>query len=120
MFTQLGQIALPVADPDRAAAFYGEQLGLRQLYRFGTLIFFDCGGIRIMLEGGSGDAHPSPGICHYFKVADIAAAVATLTARGVHFDDTPHLISRMPDHELWMTFFKDPDGHQLALMEERR
>jgi methylmalonyl-CoA/ethylmalonyl-CoA epimerase len=24
----------------------------------------------------------------------------------------------MPDHDLWMTFFKDPDGHMLALMME--
>lgn len=120
MLTHLGQLALPVADPDRAAAFYGEQLGLRQLYRFGALVFFDCGGVRIMLEGASGNVQPAPGVCHYFTVADIDAAVATLTQRGVIFDDTPHLISRMPDHELWMTFFKDPDGHQLALMEERR
>jgi methylmalonyl-CoA/ethylmalonyl-CoA epimerase len=26
----------------------------------------------------------------------------------------------MPDHELWMCFFRDPDGHTLALMEEKR
>ena len=38
---------------------------------------------------------------------------------GASFDDEPHLVERMPDHESWMTFFKDPDGNQLALMEER-
>jgi hypothetical protein len=26
----------------------------------------------------------------------------------------------MPDHELWMCFFRDPDEHVLALMCERR
>jgi len=30
------------------------------------------------------------------------------------------MIARMPDHELWMAFFNDLDGNQLALMEERR
>jgi methylmalonyl-CoA/ethylmalonyl-CoA epimerase len=40
--------------------------------------------------------------------------------QGVTFDDCPHLVARMPDHELWMAFFRDPDGHLLAIMEEKR
>ncbi len=36
----LGQIALPVADPDRSQTFYGDTLGLALLYRFGHLVFF--------------------------------------------------------------------------------
>ena len=56
----------------------------------------------------------------YFRTDDIADAHATLRSRGLRFDDEPHLIAKMPDHELWMVFFKDPDGNQLALMEERR
>jgi methylmalonyl-CoA/ethylmalonyl-CoA epimerase len=43
-----------------------------------------------------------------------------MQSRGVPFVDDPHLVARMPDHELWMCFFKDPDGHTFALMEERR
>ena len=54
----------------------------------------------------------------YFRCADIALAVGELSARGVKFDDKPHLIAKMDDHDLWMTFFKDPDGHTLALMQE--
>jgi len=46
--------------------------------------------------------------------------VSEMKAMGASFDDEPHLVARMPDHEWWMTFFKDPDGNQLALMEERR
>jgi catechol 2,3-dioxygenase-like lactoylglutathione lyase family enzyme len=34
--SQIGQIALPVADVDRAEAFYGEVVGLRKLFRCGT------------------------------------------------------------------------------------
>jgi methylmalonyl-CoA/ethylmalonyl-CoA epimerase len=28
------------------------------------------------------------------------------------------LIAKMDDHDLWMAFFTDPDGHTLALMQE--
>jgi methylmalonyl-CoA/ethylmalonyl-CoA epimerase len=30
------------------------------------------------------------------------------------------MVAKMPDHELWMAFFNDPDGNLLALMEEKR
>ena len=30
----------------------------------------------------------------------------------------PHLIARMPDHELWMTFLRDPDRNLIGLMSE--
>lgn len=116
----LGQIALPVSDADRSEHFYGELLGLPKLFRFGTLVFFDCGGVRLMLEG-SGKAAPSTsGACHYFKVQGIDAAYEELKTRGVTFVDQPHLVAKMPDHELWMAFFVDPDGHMLSLMEEKR
>jgi methylmalonyl-CoA/ethylmalonyl-CoA epimerase len=36
----------------------------------------------------------------------------------VPFDREPHLIARMPGHELWMAFFRDPDRNLLALMSE--
>lgn len=117
---QIGQIALPVSDPDQSESFYGRSLGLTRLFRFGSLVFFDCAGVRLMLEGSSKAVVASTGTCHYFRVGNIDAAVLELSARGVKFDDEPHLIAKMPDHELWMVFFRDPDGHQLALMEERR
>jgi methylmalonyl-CoA/ethylmalonyl-CoA epimerase len=28
------------------------------------------------------------------------------------------MIAKMPDHELWMAFFRDPDKNLLALMSE--
>ena len=115
-----GQFALPVSDVDRAESFYGQVLGLTKLFRFGSLVFFDCGGVRLMLEGSSNAVQPCAGVCHYFKVEDIIGSVHELQGNGVRFEGEPHLIAKMPDHELWMAFFKDPDGHLLALMEERR
>ncbi|MBL8993098.1 MAG: VOC family protein [Spirochaetia bacterium] len=118
--SRLGQFALPVSDADRGERFYGEVLGLKKLFRFGSLVFFDCQGVRLMIEGSSKAVVPSQGVCHYFAVSQIEDEVRELKAKGVTFEDEPHLIAKMPDHDLWMTFFKDPDGHLLALMEERK
>lgn len=114
----VGQIALTIRDADRSQAFYGDVLGLRLIDRYGTLVFFDAGNLRLMLGEG---LEVSPGnSCVYLRVPDIEAAHAGLAARGVTFQDGPALIARMADHELWMAFFQDPDGHQLALMTEKR
>lgn len=117
----LGQVALPARDADRALAFYRDALGLPFLYRFGALVFFDCGGVRLLIEA-TADGRPleRAGGCLYFRVADIDRAYAELAARGIVFAGAPHLIARMPDHELWMAFFEDPDGNTLALMAEKR
>lgn len=50
----------------------------------------------------------------------IETVAKDLKTKGVAFEGDPHLIAKMPDHELWMAFFRDPDGHLLALMEEKR
>jgi methylmalonyl-CoA/ethylmalonyl-CoA epimerase len=115
--SQIGQIALPVGDVDRAEAFYEKVLGLRKLYRYGELTFFDCSGVRLLLEK-SRDMDGVKRGCIYFRCADIALAVAELKKRGLAFDSAPHLIAKMSDHDLWMAFFTDPDGHTLALMQE--
>ena len=115
---KVGQIALTIREADRSQAFYGEVLGLPLLYRYGPLVFFDAGNLRLMLGEGP---EVSPGnTCVYLQVPDIEAAHAALVGKGVAFQDGPKLIARMPDHELWMAFFQDPDGHQLALMTEKR
>jgi methylmalonyl-CoA/ethylmalonyl-CoA epimerase len=115
---RIGQIALAVADVDRAETFYRDVLGLRHLYRFGDLTFFDCAGVRLLLEKLHDPNNVAPGSPLYFDCHDIALAVAELTGRGVRFNGPPHLIAPMPDHDLWMAFFTDPDGHTLALMQE--
>lgn len=113
----IGQIALNVSDVDRAEEFFDVKLGLRRLFRFGDLSFFDCAGVRLLLER-TDDVAKLPGSPIYFRVADIALARRELEGRGVEFVDRIHLIAPMADHDLWMTFFKDPDDHMLALMME--
>lgn len=119
--TAIGQIALTVQDVARSSAFYRDAVGLPFLFAAGpTLAFLDAGGVRLMLSAGDGEFKPGLSSVLYFKVADIIAAHAERRARGVPFVDEPHLIAPMPDHDLWMCFFKDPDGHTMALMCELR
>jgi methylmalonyl-CoA/ethylmalonyl-CoA epimerase len=75
---RIGQIALPVSDSDRAEVFYGETLGLKKPFRFGNLVFFDCAGVRLMLEGSAKTVNAAAGVCHYFKVDSIPDSVAEL------------------------------------------
>jgi methylmalonyl-CoA/ethylmalonyl-CoA epimerase len=114
----LGQIARPVADADRAEAFYEGVLGLRKLFRFCGLVFFDCAGVRLMLDQAPAGTAVAPAGPLYFRVADIVLARRELQAQGVSFVDEIHLIAPMVDHDLWMSFFADPDGHPTALMME--
>jgi predicted enzyme related to lactoylglutathione lyase len=117
----IGQIANTVHDMPRAVAFYRDALGIRQLPipAGPNLAFFDCDGIRLMLSLPEGEFQHNGSVL-YFKVTDIQSAYAELQSRGVQFMGEPHLIARMPDYELWMAFFRDPDGNPLALMAEQR
>jgi len=115
----IGQIALAVADVDRAEAFYKDTLGLRKLYRFGDLTFFDCAGVRLMLSmPESGFDHP--GSILYFAVEDIRETHQTLVSRGVSFRTEPHKIATLADREVWLADFEDTEGNTLALMSEPR
>jgi len=116
----LGQIALTVQDLDRATAFYRDTLGLPLLFQFPGLAFFNLHGIRLMLSRGEGEPKEPHGTVLYFKTDDLQSGFATLRERGVHILGEPHLIAKMPDHELWMAFAEDPEGNLLGLMSEVR
>jgi len=91
-------------------------LGLKKLFRPGPdMVFFDAGGVRLYLQKASQPEDVAKAAILYLLCEDIAVAAAELRCRGVPFVDAPHRIAEMPDHDLWMTFFKDPDGHLLAL-----
>ena len=117
---KIGQIAIPVTDVERAIAFYRDVLGLTFLFQAGpNLAFFDCGGVRLLLDKpeqeGEFEKHSS---VIYFSVTDIKSSFADVAAKGAEVVDQPHLIARLPDREVWMGFFRDPDKNLLALMSE--
>ena len=66
-------------------------------------------------------------------VSDVAKALAFYRdALGLAFlfspaptlaflqERAPQLAARLPDHELWIGFVRDPDGNLVGLMEEKR
>jgi DNA-binding CsgD family transcriptional regulator/catechol 2,3-dioxygenase-like lactoylglutathione lyase family enzyme len=116
-FGRIGQISRSVSDIAKAEAWYRDVLGLRHLYTFGKLAFFDCGGTRLYLrQEGPLQANES---LLYFQVEDIQAARDRLVERGVEFTHAPHKIHTHADGtEEWMGFFKDPEGRPLAIMSQ--
>jgi methylmalonyl-CoA/ethylmalonyl-CoA epimerase len=116
--SQIGQIAVPVSDIERAILFYRDILGMRFLFLAPPgLAFFDLSGIRLMLDGPA-KARAGTSSVIYYKVQDLQSAFTTLSKRGVRFEAKPHLIAKMPDHDLWMAFLRDPDKNLIALMSE--
>ena len=119
--SRIGQIAINAHDVERAAAFYQDALGLKLLFKAGPgLAFFDCGGVRLMLSRPEKPEFDHPSSILYFTVPDIQAAFAKMKESAVKFEDEPHLLARMPDHDLWMTFFRDSEGNLMGLMSEVR
>ena len=116
--SQIGQIAIVVKDVERSTAFYRDTLGMRFLFAFPGLAFFDCDGVRLMLSKPETKEFDHPSSCLYFRVADINSAYETLRSRDVEFIDAPHIVARMTDYDLWMAFFRDPDANIFALMAE--
>ena len=117
--SRVGQIAIVCKDVARATAFYRDTLGVRFLFSAGpTLSFFDCGGVRLMLSTAEGVA-TGTSVLYYF-VTDIEGTKNALVAKHVTFIGEPHLIARMPDHELWLAEFRDSEDNVCALMEEKR
>jgi methylmalonyl-CoA/ethylmalonyl-CoA epimerase len=117
----IGQIGLTVKDLAAAKAFYGDVLGLTFLFDAGTMAFYQCGGVRVMLGlAEPGRETPMGGTILYFKVAGIEAVCESLRGKGVEFAQEAHVVAKMPDHVLWMAFVKDADGNPVGLMEEVR
>src|SRR5262245_521648 len=119
--SRIGQISMNARDLDRAVGFYRDVLGLRFLFTAPPkLAFFDCDGVRLLLDVPLDKEFDHPGSILYFTVDDIKAMHQTLDSRGVKFRKGPHLIAKLPDREVWMAFFDDTEGNTLALMSEPR
>jgi methylmalonyl-CoA/ethylmalonyl-CoA epimerase len=84
------------------------------------MAFFLAGSVRLMLGRSEKPDSERFSSLSYFRVGDIHKACEALASRGVTFEREPHLVAKMPDHELWMAFFRDPDRNLLALMCEKR
>lgn len=119
--SDIGQIAITVSDVEKALVFYRDALGLPFLFSPApTLAFLQAGAVRLMLSTPQGAGTVGGNSVLYFKVADIEAVFAAILERGATQERAPQLAARMPDHELWIGFVRDPDGNLVGLMEEKR
>jgi methylmalonyl-CoA/ethylmalonyl-CoA epimerase len=119
MIQKIGQIAVPVTDLQRAVEFYRDTLGLPFLFQTPPgLAFFSCGEVRLLLDAAVEPTAERYSSLIYFQVEKIYTACKTIESRGVVLEQPPHLIASMDTHDLWMAFFRDPDGNLLGLMCE--
>jgi predicted enzyme related to lactoylglutathione lyase len=116
----VGQVSINAHDVQRAIGFYRDVLGLPLLFEIPNAAFFQAGGVRLYLAKPETPELDHPASILYYRVADIHASCAAIRAGGAQVEGEPHLIARMPDHELWMVFFRDTEGNTAALMSEVR
>jgi predicted enzyme related to lactoylglutathione lyase len=117
----VGQVAVTVSDVAKATAFYRDVIGLGFLFSAGpNLTFLAAGSTRLMLTTPQGHGEVGKNSVLYFKVNGIEAAFASMLTRGATSERAPQLTAKMPDHELWIGFLRDPDGNLVGVMEEKR
>jgi len=117
----IGQISITVSDVSKVLPFNRDVLGLKFLFSLNSnLAFLASGPVRIMLSTPQGSGKVGANSILYFKVADIAAAYVEMVKRGATSERAPQQTAKMPDHDLWIGFVRDPDSNLVGLMEEKR
>lgn len=113
---KLLQVALRGENLDRASAFYTELLGVPPAGRFGPLLFFRLGGVRLLVEQ---DASPA---LIYLWVEDLHDAMRRLPA-SAEVIEHPRLIYTHSDDSLgptgaeeWHAALRDPEGNTVVLV----
>ena len=109
------QIVLhPVSDLAKAKPVYAALLGIEPQADSPYYVGFDAGGEHIgLVPGGGADAMTSP--VAYWKVADIEAKLAEVTAAGATVKEAPREVGpgRM------VASFTDLDGNVLGLVQDQ-
>ena len=118
--TGVAQIAIPIRDIERATVFYRDTLGLPLLMNAPNMAFFDCGGVRLYLDGNPGGADSGGNSLIYLRTSNIDQAHASLQQQGVDIHKEPHTIAKLPDREIWLMWIRDSESNLLGVMEERR
>jgi catechol 2,3-dioxygenase-like lactoylglutathione lyase family enzyme len=110
---------LGVDDLERSLRFYGEILGFTIIYTTSRSALVELGRTRILLQQGSAP-HPGRSDQPQLQVTDVQARYRDLRARGVEFPEPPRALTSGDDLELWLARLRDPDGHELELIEWRQ
>ena len=107
-------VVVPITDPDRARAFYGETLGLPFSVQYGSMPGFEyeTGSLTLALlqmEAFGQEFRPNGGPIA-LQVDDVHAARTELEAAGV-----PFFGETMDSGVCHQAVFADPDGNPLIL-----
>ena len=117
--TGIRQVAVNVKNLERAKEFYRDTLGLKHLFDAPPrMSFFDANGIRVLLGEPDKAEQDHPASLIYYLVSDINAAHQSLAAKGTSVEGEPHLVARMPDHDLWLAIYRDSEENMFGLMSE--
>jgi catechol 2,3-dioxygenase-like lactoylglutathione lyase family enzyme len=114
---------IAVTDLDRARRFYEETLGLKAKDEWGEGVTLESGDTAINLYK-SEFAGTNKATALNFDVDDIGKEVAELKEKGIFFEnyDLPGLEKQgdlyVGEDGFKTTWFKDPDGNILSLIEE--
>lgn len=120
-FSGVRQVAITVSDVAKAKQFYQGALRLKFLFDAGpNLAFLECGPLRIMLSTSQGAGEVGKNSTLYFQTQGVEAVYEAVLAAGAKPERAPQLTAKMPDHELWIGFVRDPDGNLVGLLEEKR
>jgi catechol 2,3-dioxygenase-like lactoylglutathione lyase family enzyme len=112
----LTQVGLTVRNLERARGFYRDILGLPLLFEAGGMLFFQLGGLRLMVGQERIAGQSIGGSLLYFDAPDIDELGRALEAKGVAFVSDAQVVQRTATHDLKLREFLDPDGNALAIM----
>jgi catechol 2,3-dioxygenase-like lactoylglutathione lyase family enzyme len=110
------------ADPERAKAFYRDQLGLRLVSDEPYALVFDANGIMLRIQKVKEVGHAKYTTLGW-NVSDIEATVQELEKAGVKFEH--YNLPGQDEKGIWtppgstaqVAGFKDPDGNILSLAQ---
>ncbi len=116
----LGQLHITVRNLDQAVAFYRDVVGLNHLFDVPgqEMSFFQLGQTRLYLGTSSSPDFQSKPIL-YLDVDNIDTEFHRLRDEGVEFMTEPSVAHKDDNGELWLSFFRTPEGLPTALMETR-
>jgi catechol 2,3-dioxygenase-like lactoylglutathione lyase family enzyme len=120
--TATHHVAFTTPNFEKLRDFYVNTLGLKQVGKFDgrNIIFVDAGSTTIEIiersEPLAADKQRIGWVHFAFEVADIDAAYAELTAKGIAFHIEPKLFPET-NPAVKLAFFKDPDGNELELVQ---
>lgn len=114
------QIAIAISSLEQSLHFYHHILGIPLSFEVPpNMAFLQLAETRLMLttlQGEERDHHTS---AIYYQTTNIEQYFEHLVSHGVAIERSPQFAAKMPDHNLWIGFIRDPDDNLVGIMEEK-